>query len=215
MRRSRKVLPFIVKMPKPYVFDIDKINKELKENEKVRQGIEDKNQLSIESLSNYSSFKDGTYSWFPISVFNKDHKEEFETFNNLKDPELDERRYTKMVDWVKGTYIEEVLNTFKGKVTRVHVRKMEPDAWLNYHMDYDTKYSIRFHVPLTTNPNCYFMFKRTENGEEDRIHLPADGSCYFFNQGAYHGAFNKGLTDRNHLTIAVDGQEDISWIDTV
>ena len=176
MRRSRKVLPFIVKMPEPYVFDIERINEELKKSEKVRQGIEDKNQLSIESLSNYSSFKDGTYSWFPISVFNKDHKEEFETFNNLKDPELDERRYTKMVDWVKGTYIEEVLNTY---------------------------------------PDCYFMFKRTENGEEERIHLPADGSCYFFNQGAYHGAFNKGLTDRNHLTIAVDGQEDISWIGTV
>ena len=88
MRRSRKVLPFIVKMPEPYVFDIERINEELKKSEKVRQGIEDKNQLSIESLSNYSSFKDGTYSWFPISVFNKDHREEFETFNNLKDPGL-------------------------------------------------------------------------------------------------------------------------------
>ena len=42
--------------------------------------------------------------------------------------------------------------------------------------------------------------------------VPADGSCYFFNQGAYHSAFNKGPTVRDHLILAVNGQEDISFL---
>ncbi|SVD68597.1 uncharacterized protein METZ01_LOCUS421451, partial [marine metagenome] len=113
----------------------------------------------------------------------------------------------------KGTYIEEVLNTFKSQVTRVHMRKMLPEGFLNYHMDYDTKYSIRFHIPLKTNADCYFKFKESkETDHEETIHIPADGSCYFFNQGQYHSAFNKGKTERDHLVISVYGQDDIAHL---
>ena len=238
MRKGRKILPYIAEMPKPYVFDIERINKELKENSKVIEGIKDyiANKCDVtadtehslsgtpskavqlagelgEHPANYSSFEDGTYNWFPVSVFDKKNKAEFDTFKNLeKEPEFDERRYTKILSWAKGTYIEEVLKVFKNQVTRVHMRRMSPEGYLNYHMDYDTKYSIRFHIPLTTNPDCYFKFKRTLEGEEEKFHLPADGRCYFFNQGAYHSAFNEGNTDRDHLILAVNGQDDISFL---
>jgi hypothetical protein len=238
MRKGRKMLPYIAEMPKPYVFDIERINKELKENSKVIEGIKDyiankcdtaadtEHSLSGtptkavqlvgelgEHPENYSSFEDGTYNWFPVSVFDKRNKTEFDTFKNLeKEPEFDERRYTRISSWAKGTYIEEVLKVFKNQVTRVHMRRMSSEGYLNYHMDYDTKYSIRFHIPLTTNPDCYFKFKRTLDGEEEKFHLPADGRCYFFNQGAYHSAFNEGNTDRDHLILAVNGQDDISFI---
>ena len=238
MRKGRKQLPYLMKMPDPYCFDIKQINKELRENEKVITGIKDyiANKCDVtadiehslsgtptkavqlagelgEHPNNYSSFENGTYNWFPVSVFDKKNKTEFETFKNLeREPEFDERRYTKILSWAKGTYIEEVLKTFKGQVTRVHMRRMSPEGYLNYHMDYDTKYSIRFHIPLTTNPDCYFKFKRTLDGEEEKFHLPADGRCYFFNQGAYHSAFNEGNTDRDHLILAVNGQDDISFL---
>ena len=236
MRKGRKILPYIVEMPQPYVFDIGRINKELTKNSKVIEGIKDyishkcdvtadtEHSLSGtqsrvlagelgEHQENYSSFDDGTYNWFPVSVYDSKNKTKFDTFKTLeKDPEFDERRYTKLLSWAKGTYIEEVLNTFKNQVTRVHMRRMSPDGFLNYHMDYDTKYSIRFHIPLTTNPDCYFKFKRKLDSEEEKFHLPADGRCYFFNQGAYHSAFNEGYTDRDHLILSVNGQDDISFL---
>ena len=131
------MLPYIAEMPKPYVFDIERINKELKENSKVIEGIKDyiANKCDTaadteHSLSgtptkavhpeNYSSFEDGTYNWFPVSVFDKKNKTEFDTFKNLeKEPEFDERRYTRISSWAKGTYIEEVLKVFKNQVTKV------------------------------------------------------------------------------------------------
>ena len=99
MRKGRKMLPYIAEMPKPYVFDIERINKELKENSKVIEGIKDyiankcdtaadtEHSLSGtptkavqlvgelgEHPENYSSFEDGTYNWFPVSVFDKKNK---------------------------------------------------------------------------------------------------------------------------------------------
>jgi len=236
--KNRKELPFMAKMPEPYTFDIHQINKELIENSAVIEGIKDyiakkcdpkaadehalsgTPQKAVQLAADlgdhpdtYSSFEEGTYSWYPISVYDPKNKTEFDSYRMLKrDPEFDERRYTKILKWVKGTYIEEVLNTFKSQVTRVHMRRMLPDGYLNYHMDYDTKYSVRFHIPLKTNYNCYFKFKRGEQGLEETIHVPADGSCYFFNQGTYHSAFNEGTTARDHLILAVNGQEDISFL---
>ena len=142
MRKGRKILPYIAEMPKPYVFDIERINKELKENSKVIEGIKDyiANKCDVtadtehslsgtpskavqlagelgEHPANYSSFEDGTYNWFPVSVFDKKNKEEFDTFKNLeKEPEFDERRYTKILSWAKGTYIEEVLKELSNVI---------------------------------------------------------------------------------------------------
>ena len=39
--KGRKELPFMAKMPEPYVFDIYQINKELTENSAVIEGIKD------------------------------------------------------------------------------------------------------------------------------------------------------------------------------
>ena len=188
------------KMPEPYTFDIDQINKELEENSSIMEGLKDYIAKKVDKIpdadyigrpikvyrqtidglkesiagtagpagdlgdhqESYTSYEDGTYIWYPISVYDQKNTTQFQDYKSLeKEPEFDERRYTKILQWAKGTYIEEVINTFKSQVTRVHMRRMLPEGYLNYHLDYDTKYSIRFHIPLKTNPDCYFKFKRS------------------------------------------------------
>jgi len=204
--KSRKELPPYKKMD--YFFDIDKLKKLLSDMPNdVRDFISNK----CDTNSAYSSYDEGTYKMFPLTTFDSENKDVFENYSFAKNlhPEHDERRYTKKLDWIKGTYIEEVLSTFKGQVTRAHIRNLSPGGYLKYHMDYDTKYSVRYHIPITTNEGCVCRFKKHKNAEEHILHMPADGSCYFFNQGWLHAVENTGNTDRYHLIIAVNGQEDL------
>ncbi len=204
--RDRKELPPYAKMD--YKFDIDKIKKELSNMPNdTRDYISNKCDVN----STYSSYDQGTYKMFPLTSFDKDNKDIFEDYAYAKNlnPEHVDRRYTKKLDWIKKSYLEEALSTFKGKVTRVHIRQLSPKGYLKYHIDYNTKYSIRFHIPITTNEKCICKFKKDKKSEEQIVHMPADGSCYFFNQGWLHSVENRGTTERYHLVIAVVGQEDI------
>ena len=74
------------------------------------------------------------------------------------------------------------------------------------HIDYNTDYSIRFHIPITTNKDCGFYC--LVNGE--RVYQTMEpGSCWFLNQGLRHSAWNKGTTARSHIIVSVDGQDDL------
>tara|TARA_B100000242_G_scaffold152249_1_gene108749 strand:+ start:270 stop:902 length:633 start_codon:yes stop_codon:yes gene_type:complete len=207
--RDRKELPPYAKMP--YEFDIDRIKSELVD---MPTEVRDYISLTCDANSAYSSYDKNTYHLIPITDFDEENVKEFATYKKAgrKDMRFDERRYTKILDWARNSYIEEVLGTFKGQVTRSHVRRMNPGGYLKFHMDYNTKYSVRYHIPLTTNDDCVFKFKLELDGEEECMHMPADGSCYFFNQGYYHQAENNGKTDRDHLVLAVHGQEDIQHL---
>ncbi len=121
---------------------------------------------------------------------------------------LDERHYNKIKNWAKGSYIEEVLNTFKGSVHRARIAIMEPGAFVGAHIDYNTDYSVRYHIPLITNSECGFYVKRKGSSPE-YMHMPADGSAWFLNQGWLHSAWNKGEEPRSHLIISVYGQDDL------
>ena len=120
---------------------------------------------------------------------------------------LDERHYNKIKDWVKGTYIEEVINSFKGETHRARVAIMEPGCLINPHIDYNTDYSVRYHIPLTTNKDCgFFVIK---DGEKIYQQMKP-GEVWFLNQGLRHSAWNKGNTSRSHIIISVNGQEDLN-----
>jgi hypothetical protein len=119
---------------------------------------------------------------------------------------LDERHYNKIKDWVKGTYLEEVIKSFKGETTRARIAIMEPGAYVAPHIDYNTDYSIRFHIPITTNEDCGFFCER----DGEKIYQTMEpGSVYFLNNGLKHSAWNKGKTPRSHIIISVNGQEDL------
>jgi len=119
---------------------------------------------------------------------------------------LDERHYNKIKDWVKGTYLEEVITSFKSETTRARIAIMDPGAYVAEHIDYNTDYSIRFHIPITTNKDCGFYC--VVNGE--KVYQTMEpGSCWFLNQGLRHSAWNKGTTARSHIIVSVDGQKDL------
>ena len=120
----------------------------------------------------------------------------------------DERNYTKLVDWVRGTYIEEVLNKFKSQYTRCRFNVVRPGGYILPHIDYNTDYSVRYQIPIQTNDWSYFGIQR-KNEKPDVRHFPADGSTWFFNPGWNHSAWNMGKTDRIHMIISVNGQEDL------
>ena len=130
---------------------------------------------------------------------------------NVKIPKnrLDERQYNKLKPWVKGSYLEKVVSTFKGFVTRVRLSRMEPGCIIDEHIDYNTDYSIRIHIPLRTNDECGFYIHRGSGYKKDYVKMPADGSCWFINQGYKHSAWNKGESPRDHLVFSIAGQEDL------
>ena len=119
---------------------------------------------------------------------------------------LDERHYNKIKDWVRGTYLEEVINSFKSETTRARIAIMDPGAFIAEHIDYNTDYSVRYHIPIVTNKDCGFYC--LVNGE--KIHQTMEpGSVWFLNQGLRHSAWNKGKTVRSHIIVSVNGQEDL------
>lgn len=120
---------------------------------------------------------------------------------------LDERHYNKIVDWAKGTYLEKILKSFKAEHTRARIAIMDPGAYVNEHIDYNTDYSIRYHIPITTNDDCGFYVIDTTGQKHFQKMNP--GECWFLNQGLRHAAWNKGTTPRSHLIISFLTQEDL------
>ena len=155
----------------------------------------------------FSTHCNDAYVQVPITTF-KD--EGYLIPNNItgRGAEGDERNYQTLVDWAKGTYIEEVLNSFKSKATRTRLIIMKPKGFILPHIDYNTSYGVRYHIPLQTNKWSYIGIQRKDEEPEIK-HLPADGSVWFINQGWKHSAWNFGEEDRIHLIISVMGQDDI------
>ena len=131
------------------------------------------------------------------------------TFNNssIYNPVMDERLYTKRKDICKG-YWNDVMDSFKAKVTRTRFAYLAPNFSIKPHIDYNTTYSIRVHIPIITNDGC-FLCAKDKSGNMQRIHCEADGSAYFINTGSLHWAENNGDDGRIHLIVSLDGQEDI------
>ena len=156
----------------------------------------------------FSTHCNDAYVQVPITSF-KDEGYLIPNNKTGRTPEGDERNYQQIVDWAKGTYIEEVLKSFKSKATRTRLIIMKPKGFILPHMDYNTSYSVRYHIPIQTNPWSYMGIQRKNELPEVK-HLPADGGVWFINQGWKHSAWNLGQTDRIHLIVSVMGQDDLN-----
>ena len=162
----------------------------------------------IESINGNTALKNNPYKQLSISKYNPDfNNKKFEV--KIPSNRLDERQYNKIKSWVKNTYLEKVIFTFKGFVTRVRVSRMEPGCIIDEHIDYNTDYSIRIHIPLRTNDHCGFYINRGKNYKKEYFKMPANGHCWFLNQGYKHSAWNKGDSPRDHLILSVVGQDDL------
>lgn len=123
-------------------------------------------------------------------------------------PEADERNYTKRNKNVVGVF-EKILDTFKSPIARVRFAVLMPGFRTATHIDSDTDYTIRIHIPIVTNPGAVFGI--IKNNVTKELHLPADGSCWFVNAGFSHYVYNGGTTPRVHLILAVSGQDDLPF----
>jgi len=121
-------------------------------------------------------------------------------------PEADELNYGVRNQYAIGPF-EDLLNQFKGKITRVRIAYLTPGFSIKPHVDYDPSYITRFHIPLITNDEVTMGFSKNNN--DYLYHMPADGNVYFFNSGIKHWVDNKGTEARLHLIIDTHGQEDL------
>ena len=121
--------------------------------------------------------------------------------NNTK---ADERFYRKPVDNIPP-YLAEVLDFFRPDLHRVRFTKLMPGASVKPHIDYNTTYSIRLHIPILTSPECEMGVKIGD--KVHKTHFAADGGVYFINQGFEHWATNLGSQPRVHIILSVDSHK--------
>lgn len=121
-------------------------------------------------------------------------------------PYADERFFRARVSGLPS-YFDEVLDAFDGKAHRARFAKLAPKSKIKPHIDYNTEYGIRVHIPIITNEKCFNGGKDPVTNEEVITHFDADGSTYFINPGVLHWAVNDGAEERVHLIISVDSQE--------
>lgn len=121
-------------------------------------------------------------------------------------PESDELNYTLRNHHVKDIF-EQILNDFNAQVTRVRLAVLMPGFAIKPHIDYDPSYITRYHLPIITNNDVTFGWKRGQEIIEDK--MLADGSVYFFNGGLLHWVANNGINPRLHLIIDTHGQQDL------
>lgn len=121
-----------------------------------------------------------------------------------RNPAADERFYRKPVGDLPP-YLQACLDFFRPSLHRARFAKLKANSQVKPHIDYDTRYSCRLHIPIQTNPSC-MMGVEGKNGEKVEEHFEADGSVYFVNQGLKHWATNPSTTERVHLILSVDSQ---------
>jgi len=134
--------------------------------------------------------------------------------NEDYDPFIDERNYTKLPKALKGSYIEAVLDMFRADAVRARFVRLRPGERLADHIDYNPKYCLKAHIPLTEQSLSYIKFFHRDLGETTYRMKP--GKIYVINSGIRHEAINESLNhERIHLVISLDGQQDIfSYVGT-
>lgn len=122
-------------------------------------------------------------------------------------PQLDERNYCVPNARAQGIFLE-ILHSFKAKFTRSRLAVLMPGFAGKPHIDYNTNYSIRIHIPIITNAASEFCYVR-ENGEIKKMHMPADGRMWCVNTGYTHFVTNAGKEPRVHFVVNLESQEDL------
>lgn len=103
-----------------------------------------------------------------------------------------EFKYTNLNPYFKDTIFEEVI--IKYKLLRTRLMWLSPNTVYSMHKDT----TPRIHIPMITNPECYFVFK---TGIIQ--HMPV-GSVYWTNTVNLHTFMNCSDKPRLHLIGVVE-----------
>lgn len=111
----------------------------------------------------------------------------------------------KLKSMFHKTYIEEIYkdigSKFNGGAGRIKIGWMAGNTTVKEHIDADSAYILKVHIPLTTDPAIKFFVKF--KGEIFEHHMPADGTATLLNVGIPHSVENNSNIDRYHLIINV------------
>jgi hypothetical protein len=104
--------------------------------------------------------------------------------------------------WAQSFIDELIATCFPGqRCGLVFVSLLAPGQVIPEHTDRkDGDCRNRIHVPISTNPQCYFR-------QLDKNHHIPVGSAWSVDPTLPHGVENRGLTDRIHLMFNVIDQE--------
>jgi hypothetical protein len=120
-------------------------------------------------------------------------------YRNLEDPWTGavgvsrgkELEYNKLNPFFKDTVFEEIIKEYDLKKSRL----MWIRSFSCYTMHFDA--TPRIHIPIITNPECYFVFK---DGLVEHLEI---GSTYWVDTRVYHTFMNCSNHDRLHLVGVV------------
>ena len=103
-----------------------------------------------------------------------------------------ELEYTELNPFFKGTVFESIINQYNLK--RARLMWVNPKSCYSIHTDE----TPRIHIPLITNPECYFLFK-----SGFMFHVPIN-EVWWVNTRLSHTFINCSNESRLHLVGVVD-----------
>ena len=98
-----------------------------------------------------------------------------------------------------------VLDSLNLVPRRCRIVELKAGGASTWHRDAeDSRYAVRLHIPIITNPGCLF---KTETEE---LHMPADGGCYLIHVNRLHQVVNTGNDARYHFICNVHDKGGVS-----
>lgn len=113
-------------------------------------------------------------------------------------------------------YLAEVMKTVEAhglNPYRVRIMQLESEGdEMPWHTD-ASRVAWRLHVPIITNPNSLFEWRRAD-GSVESVHLPADGSAWLVRVDVEHRAVNRSSepSERVHLLMGIGADLDIGML---
>ena len=166
------------------VFDGERLGKEVGELFSVYQ----RDQINLRKHSGMDDMLGITYG--SGSLYSKVKGSSFDNDKN----------WTQYISIFKELYITDVLRELedyiwfhhKSLMGRARLMRMKPKTCLSYHRD-DS--SMRLHVPIITNDDCFFINNETV-GRMEKV-----GMLYLYDVRSKHTAVNASREDRIHLVV--------------
>jgi hypothetical protein len=149
-------------------------------------------------------------SWFSINLTHlpnlqgKDRWQKHTGKHNIVKLEgVDEADFVEHLSEMKDLYIGQVIKDIQKQHTgifqgRIQLVWLGPNASYPLHKDLHT--TSRYHIPLITNENCYWIFEK--NKKKYQLHMPVDNRVWFVDPtNILHTFINNSNTTRCHLIM--------------
>ncbi len=163
---------------------------------------------------NYSQVYMNLEKYFEISLFQQSHQlcitskngqDLFDGIGSLYDSHSKKfiahtSLFNQLNTPFKGTEMETIYESVKEiaernygvKIGRVRLMRLRPKSCYSYHIDPE---EFRFHIPLKTNKNCFFVV------DDIVARMTDENSLYILKTSEVHTAVNASFTNRDHLVF--------------